>query len=281
MPVLASAAVNSSLRRRSVGAALAGSIVTTLGAARAETAASPPAHDVATEVFEAGVSIGLVGRRFTYTDPVSINIRDYAVFGAPAPGLSIALYPAARTRLPFFRDLGLVGAASHAFGLSSETSSGTSVGTSYERLDLGLRERFRPGPPGLVLGITGGFALARFSYDATGNLAAQVPSVSYDDLRVAGDVRLPAGPAFVIIDVGYDGPLAAGAVHDRFRGATVGGVDASLGVAVPFARAFEARLSATYTRYFYTFHPTPGDVFVAGGALDEFFGITLGGVYAY
>ena len=64
-------------------------------------------------------------------------------------------------------------------------------------------------------------------------------------------------------------------------GATVGGVDATLGIALPFARAFEGRLSATYTRYFYTFHPIPGDAFVAGGALDEFFGITLGGVYAY
>ena len=85
----------------------------------------------------------------------------------------------------------------------------------------------------------------------------------------------------MLIALGYDGPLDAGAVHDRFRGATVGGVDATLGLALPFARAFEGRLGATYTRYFYTFHPTPGDAFVAGGALDEFFGITLGGAYVY
>jgi hypothetical protein len=280
--VLACAAVNSLLRRGALGAAIAGCILTSLaGAARGESPGSGPAHDVANEIFEGEITIALVGRRFTYTDPVSLNIRDYAVFGAPMPGLALALYPAARTRVPVLRDLGFVGDASHAFGLASKTSDGTSVGTSYERVDLGLRERFRPGPPGLVLGLTGGFAFARFSFDATGALGSQVPSVGYDDLRVAGDVRLPAGPAFVLIALGYDGPLAAGAVHDRFRGATVAGVDASLGVALPFARAFEGRLSAMYTRYFYTFHPTPGDAFVAGGALDEFLGITLGGAYAY
>ena len=32
-------------------------------------------------------------------------------------------------------------------------------------------------------------------------------------------------------------------------------------------------------RYFYAFHPVPGDVYVAGGAVDEF--LTFGGGVSY
>ena len=49
----------------------------------------------------------------------------------------------------------------------------------------------------------------------------------------------------------------------------MGGVDARVGLAVPLPLGFEARLIASYARYFYAFSPVPGDRYVAGGALDQ------------
>ena len=69
--------------------------------------------------------------------------------------------------------------------------------------------------------------------------------------------------------LGYRGVLSGGATHDRFRAHTLAGVDASLGVALPLGRGFEAELAATYTRYFATFSPEPGDAYIAGGHDDD------------
>ena len=40
-------------------------------------------------------------------------------------------------------------------------------------------------------------------------------------------------------------------------------------VVVPLVSVFEMRAMAVYTRVFYAFHPEPGDLYVAGGALDH------------
>ena len=44
---------------------------------------------------------------------------------------------------------------------------------------------------------------------------------------------------------------------------------------------WEGRLVGDYERYFYSFGPTPGDAYVAGGALDQFFGGRLAIAYVF
>ena len=46
-------------------------------------------------------------------------------------------------------------------------------------------------------------------------------------------------------------------------------------------RGWEARLVGDYERYFYSFKPEPGDEYVAGGALDQFYGGRLAVAYVY
>jgi hypothetical protein len=76
-------------------------------------------------------------------------------------------------------------------------------------------------------------------------------------------------------------PLAAGALLERFRDGSVGGMDLSVGVALPIKAGFEARLGFNYTRYFYSFYPNPGDPYIAGGALDEYIGFEIGAAHVY
>ncbi|HVY49128.1 MAG TPA: hypothetical protein VHB21_24730, partial [Minicystis sp.] len=104
------------------------------GAARADGPAPGDAqratHDVTTELLDAEIDLAFAGRHFGYSDPVSTNIRDYRVFGAPMPGARVALYPLAGARVGFLRDVGVFGGFSAALGLDSKTSDGTPIGTT-------------------------------------------------------------------------------------------------------------------------------------------------------
>ena len=278
-----------------------GSHLEQLAGPRAETAAvepkttdaavTPPPMDakppreknkVNTALFIAGVNFEIGGRSFAYSDPITANTRDYDVFGAPMPSVLAEIYPAAGTSIPFIKDLGLTGTFARAFGISSATKNGTKLGTTWMRAGGGLRARFRPGSnDGPMLGISGGINFTTFTFNAPASLTPSTPDVTYTSLRAGIDARIPFWRMALLLEAGYDGALSAGAVYDRFAGATVGGLDARAGFAILIADGFEARLTGHYTRYFYSFDPVPGDAYVAGGALDQLFGFGIGVAYAY
>jgi hypothetical protein len=61
-----------------------------------------------------------------------------------------------------------------------------------------------------------------------------------------------------------------------FPEAKANGMDAGLmfGFAIP--KGFEVRLGADYRRYGFSLNPVPGDPYVAGGALDQYWGFSIG-----
>jgi hypothetical protein len=240
-------------------------------------------HQVGTALVVVGLEFAIGGRRFAYTDGLTPNARGYDVFGPPMPAVSAEVYPAAGTRVPVVRDLGLMASYARAFGLGSKTRDGKAVDTSWDRLLTGLRFRVRPGrDEGPVLGVRGGFGMIRFDFTTTDKvLGASVPDVAYMFLRGGLDARIPLWRFALLLEADYHGALKAGEVFDRFRGARVGGIDAGVGLGFALGKGFEARLGAQYTRYFYAFDPIPGDAYVAGGALDELLTLGLGATYAY
>jgi hypothetical protein len=252
-------------------------------AARADDPPPRPLHAIGDELFEVGLGLELGGRWFRYSDGLTTNLRPYDVFGPPMPALSAAVYPAAGTRIPVLRDLGVEVAYAHAFGLASATSGGTTASTAWDRLDAGLRFRLRTGGAAApILGFRGGVGLDRFVIDAQGSLASQVPNVSYLYLRAGVDGRVPVGRRVgIVVHASYLGALSSGEVYARFRGVSIGGVDLGGGVAVGIAAGFEARLGVDYMRWFSAFDPQPGDAYVAGGALDEMLGVQIGAAYVY
>ncbi|WP_437308517.1 hypothetical protein [Sorangium sp. So ce388] len=290
-----SAAVSRRRARRRSSAALLGAALAVLAAPSAESAESaPPPRDerasreegdgrpppVGTELFSAGVDLEIAGRTLSYTDLLSENLRTYEVLGVPMPAVRGELYPLARSALPVLRDLGVALSYARAVGLDSEGAGGASVSTSWSRLHAGLRGRFRPaGQAGPVLFATGGLCWIDFDVGPTGDPSRDAASVSYVTLRLGADGRFPVGPVALEAGAGYQAPLSMGALASHFREPSAGGVDLRLAVAVPFAPGLEARAGASYTRFFYDFDSEPEDAFIAGGALDQLFGVHLGVAY--
>ncbi|MEZ4308264.1 MAG: hypothetical protein R3F14_09495 [Polyangiaceae bacterium] len=240
-------------------------------------------HNLGTSLFNASVAFESGGRLVAFTDAISANIRPYEVLGAPMVHVAGEVYPAAGTGLPVLKDLGLTARFSMAFGLTSTTAGGeATTSNTWIRFRGGLRWRLLPGGPrGPILALTGDFGLDTFAFDDAGPLADSVPSVEYQYLRAGADMRFPIGPVALEIGGGYRGLLSVGETGDRFRDTQALAFDALAGFAVTLPAGFELRLSADYTRVFYAFKPIPGDVYVAGGLVDEMLGARLGATYIY
>jgi hypothetical protein len=213
---------------------------------------------------------GLGSRHFAYTDALTKNLRPYDVDGAPLVMLAMSLHPFADT--PLLKDLGIFGDYTAAVGLGSATRNGSAVGTSWSRFDVGGHLRIRIGNPErpVMLGVSGAYGLELFRFTDATSIDPELPSVSYGFVRAMLDTRIPIGPFAFTASAGYLHVVANGEVGLRVRGTRNDGIEASLGAALPFAHAFELRLSGSYTRFFYSFDPVPGDAYVAGGALDQY-----------
>ncbi len=239
-------------------------------------------HDEATSLLKVGLALDLGGRWFSYHDGLSGNLRPYSVFPAPILALSGELYPAAGTGIRVLKDLGVRARFGHAFGLKSATKDGSPIETQWNRFAVDLHGRLRTGEGyAPVLGAGLGFEWLGFWFNDAGPLAAEVPGVSYKNLRLGVDARFPIGRVGIGIDLAYLAPLAAGAVYDRFKDPSVKGIDLGLKVSVGIAAGFQAEIGLDYTRYFSSFGPVPGDAYVAGGALDQLLALRLGVAYVY
>jgi hypothetical protein len=219
-------------------------------------------------VFSAGGGSG--ARIFRYHDGLSPGLRTYDLAASPNLVLSAEVYPLARLSTPVVRGLGVYGGFQHALGVSSKTSTGTSVSTTWLRGEGGLRLRLSFGDEGrFILGLHGGIVKERFGFKGDPKLVDWLPDVDYLFWRAGFDGRLRAGPVAILAGASYLPAIQSGALADRFRQTWFAAVEMGGGLAVPVVRVFEMRATAVYTRVFYAFHPEPGDIYVAGGALDH------------
>jgi hypothetical protein len=142
---------------------------------------------------------------------------------------------------------------------------------------LALGAARRAAASGLV---SAGYTRLEFDVGPSSAGGDLMPSVSYGALRVGGQLRVPSGKLALSVSGGYLMMLSAGGVGDAFADDQSGGVDLGVGASWSLGGRLEARLDLGYTRIFYTLNPTPGDLYVAGGALDEIFVFGLGVAYA-
>jgi hypothetical protein len=227
-------------------------------------------------VLRASVEMG--SRNFQYVDRLTPTLRSYNLFAAPMARIDGEVYPLSRSELPVLEGLGVTAAYDAAFGLSSSGSSsasGASVGTSWSRVEVGARERIPLGRA-VLLGLHGGYGQIAYSFDGAPDATSEVPSVEYHFVRGGADARFVVGALALIVDGSYLGVLSSGAVGSYFPRATVGGVEARAGAAYALGAGFHLCFDASYTRFFYTLNPVPGDAYVAGGALDQMATASLG-----
>ena len=223
-----------------------------------------------------------VGRHFEYTDGVSNNLRPYDVAPAAMVSASAAVFPLAGAS-GFVRDIGVIGGYSRSLFLHSALAGSQDLSTVESAYSVGLRVRIHPwGDDGTLFGVSDEYAAQSFVFASAGaSMDSQVPSVDYRANRTAVEVRVPLGRFALLGGVGFRAVFDAGAVASRFRSPTVDGIDAEAGASFTVAPGWEARALLDYERYFYSFQPIPGDGYVAGGALDQFFGARLALAYIF
>jgi hypothetical protein len=245
-------------------------------------------------VLAGGLELG--GRDFHYSVSPgnTANVRPHEIFPAPLIWVAGELYPAAMTDVPFVRDLGVEAAYAVAVGVDATSSDGRTFGTSWSRLLVGLRYRIRTSDAeGSMVGLGFGYGRTAFSVEpedeAATNIAGEVATVDYEYLRLAADLRVPIGPVSLLADAAWLAVVSAGEVYERFtpanRGtqgdASIGAVQLAAGLGVELTPGVELTAVFDYYRFFYSFSPVPGDQYVAGGALDQIFGVRFGVQYAY
>jgi hypothetical protein len=243
---------------------------------------SPTDLSTAQIIASAGVELGT--RNFAYTDYLYGYVRGFGLAGMAMGSIGLEIYPLAPTGKPVAKDIGLVGRLGYALERQSTTRDGSqTASTSWSRFSGGVRGRIRAGDASdsPVIGLEATYGQWAFLFTGTDTVVDQTPSVEYKYVRAGGDVRLPFGSFSLLGGAGYMYVLSFGPLKTKFPHATVGGVDLRAGASYGLTPALEARLMASYSRFFMSAHPVLGDSNVAGGALDQYL-IAHGGIaYAF
>ena len=262
-------------------------VFVTAAAATPASASEPAAAPASASASAAPVAgtlrfgVEVAARWFAYSDPLKVatNLRPYNVAGVPLLSLGGELQPLRWTGVPVLSDVAIAGEYTFAPHLTSSVTEGRDIPTSWDHGNVWLRVPIRLGRGEVAP--RGGYGWLDFSFQETGPLAAEIPTVRYRLVRVGLDGRVRLGGRFSLVAAfEYLEPLAGGELYERFRDTTIGGIDADLGVAMVITKGTAISLSVGYTRFFSTFVPVPGDAYVAGGALDQFGGVKLGIDYA-
>jgi hypothetical protein len=225
--------------------------------------------DVAYERVAVELDFDGADRQFSYHDGLSKNLRSYSLAFAPGGAAWIDLYPFSGID-PALRDLGITFDMRGTFAKSEAAGGSGTIGTVGLRYDAGLRYRLRFGPPlhPFLLGLSTAFAREQFAFSPEG---PGYPAAAYSCLRLQADGRVPIGANGLTLSVAYLPVFSADGFVSSFRDASEEAVEISAGFAVHIARGWEVDVRGIYTRFFMSFNPSPGDAYVAGGALDQFF----------
>jgi hypothetical protein len=219
-------------------------------------------------------------RSFEYNDGLTANLRNYQLSGAPLGVVDGGIYPFAASGKPPPLDVGVIASYGRAFGLQSQTSNGSAYDTDWERLAVGVRARQKTGAvDSPVVDVDVAYGEEKFTFSQS--VVADAPSVDYQFLRCGAGLRVPIGRFAIRAGGAYLAVLSAGGLGGRFPQASVAGIDALLGASMTLTSGLEARVFATYRRFFYSMNPTPGDAYVAGGGLDQLAGLQGSLAYAY
>ena len=237
------------------------------------THAQPDKHDLAHAIIVLDPHVAVGMRHFDYVDRVSPGQRPYALGAAPMIGFAGAFYPFAFIDNPVLQAVGIVGGIGQAVALQSALANGERVDTSWSHYDVALRARLAVSDR-LSLGAKTGYGVLDYSFGNAGTLAnsgpAELPNVTYRYIEMGADGRFEVWKIALMAGVDYLAVQSAAGVAARYPHATIGGIEAMAGIAVPFVGHFEARTGVRYQRFFYSMHPQVGEAHVAGGALDEY-----------
>lgn len=239
------------------------------GDATTLTASATPRRAGATNL-AIGVAGKLYSRRLRYNDDVFTVLNEHAADVTVEVELDASYYVR-----PW---IGVAG----SFGLTRPFDSdfeGTAFRTTGSAFAAGVRLRNQ----GLGSALEVDYGGRSFSIADAGEMAKPaVPDVAYRYLRIGVAADWPLfGAVRAGGHGGYRHVLSNGQITsaEYFPHATSGGVDGAVWLGYGLARAWRVQLALDVERYFFAMNPEPGDMRVAGGAIDQYIGMSVGLAY--
>lgn len=234
-----------------------------------------------------GGGLELGGRRFRYTNPQTVLMRNFDAGGVPMVRLNADVFPLASMHHKLLSGISLSGTFSRGAPVNSNTSDGQVVGTGFGDMELGVGWRVPVGRPTLA-GNGGDVALQVaygrqfFSFDQMNPLAAEVPEVDYKFVRVGAGFGSTFSERYRAHGVAsYRMVKSSGLLGERFEADNTSGIGIDAGLSMRLRDSFELRVEANLVRYGHTFQFEDGAEFQAAGASDSFFGVLFGALYVY
>lgn len=221
------------------------------------------------------VGAHVYSRKFDYNVPVKNAPQAYNLSAAPAISGALEYF--------FTPYVGVAVSGEYSIALFSKNTDGDVFKTSSMGFGADLRGRYTISS--VELTGSAGYRVNTFKivpeadYDGT---PPQVAGVNYGQVRVGVGARIPLNDSFALIGGGaYLHLLSMGDLKSDayFPYATGRGGEgnAGLAVALPWAHGLEARALVDLRRYVFSMNPVDlGDTRVAGGATDQYIGVTVG-----
>jgi hypothetical protein len=232
-------------------------------------------------MLDVSVGAGVVTRQLSFNDDIFSRLHGYRLAAAPVIDAALVWYPGARSPWRLLANIGWSGHGSFAVVTQSRTSDGSAYPTTAYTVGSDIVGRLPLGK--LTPELAVGYGRQAFEIHAGATAKPSIPSVTQDFVRFGlglrarfGRVELAAHGAYRLI-VGA-GELISSAYFPHAHADAID-VDGTIGVAL--GRGISLRGSFALARLFATLHPRPGDALVAGGAVDQSLGGTLGFVWAF
>ena len=228
------------------------------------------------DTLRAAVGIGSPFRSLAYSDPLSDDLGDYRLGGAPMLDVGMVYYPARHVTDGWASWFGLDVAAQLARGSRAATPDGNELESRYSAFRLGLRGRVPVGRH--AVSAFSGYSVSKLAVTSVAaEQASPTPSVDYRSLRSGLGTELTLTDRFAIaLDAAWLHMLSAGQIGQWFPRATASGLELALSASYAISNHLFARVGASYQRTVFDFHAHPGDERVAGGATDQFLTASMG-----
>ena len=228
----------------------------------------------------------LVHRSFDYTDDLRGDLRDYTLKLGPGVGTKLQYFPGAHFTAGLGAQFGIDFEWDRLFRFDSTNSTGAQFPTQSQQFLIGVRWRYPKGrwEPALIVD----YGVHTFEFGVSGppapgdDTTAGVPSVKYKFMRIGGGVRVGIGKKerFVVaMNAAFRAVFSVGGIgtYVWFPEAQANGMDAMLMLGYALPKGFEIRIGGDYRRYWFDLNPVPPDPpYVAGGALDQYWGASIG-----
>lgn len=227
---------------------------------------------------EVSVSAQFLNRQLAYNDDLFGALRPYDLPFWPFVAGELQIYPFAFVSSGPFSHLGLVVRGDGAPGLSSQDSQGNTFPTTSWGLSVLMRGRVPVDRS--EIGFVAGYGVRNFQIGTDGSdNEPEVPDTEYGFLEFGADSRINlVEELFLTLRGSYLLLTATGELgsSEWFPRNTGGGLEGEVGAAYHLLEGLELRGSFLYRRFWFSMNPEVGDPRVAGGAVDQYFGVTAG-----